>query len=227
MVPVEKRSSTCDRQSSGRSASVISTASTICSTVEHRYPVFPWVTTSGTAPSGRAITGVPYAIASVITSPKGSGQSMGNSMARARPTTSTFTSWVGWSRTSTSPFRRGTTTVSQYACSAGSVRFTIITRGRFAPPSDFHGHLGSLLGADPTHEAKKASLTGLNGWASRFDAVVDHARVAQLRIGGPLGVADGDQVDPIVYGPEEAPGRGRLRSVQRVDDRRPAGEHGP
>ena len=40
---------------------------------------------SGTEPRGYAMTGVPKAIDSIMTRPKGSGQSMGNSRARAPP----------------------------------------------------------------------------------------------------------------------------------------------
>ena len=41
--------------------------------------------TSGTEPQRNAITGVPHAIASIMTSPNGSGQSIGNSSAAAPP----------------------------------------------------------------------------------------------------------------------------------------------
>ena len=44
-------------------------------------PVTPCSTTSGTEPQRQAITGVPQAIASIITRPNGSGQSIGNSSA--------------------------------------------------------------------------------------------------------------------------------------------------
>ena len=86
---------------------------TIWPGVEQRNPVTPSVTTSGTAPSGHAMTGVPQAIASIMTRPKGSGQSMGNSSARARPSRSAFTSWGGWSRTITSSPRSGATNSSK------------------------------------------------------------------------------------------------------------------
>ena len=46
-------------------------------------PVTPSVTTSGTEPRLNAITGVPHAIASIITRPNGSGQSIGTSSAIA------------------------------------------------------------------------------------------------------------------------------------------------
>jgi hypothetical protein len=46
-------------------------------------PVTPWSITSGTDPRRNATTGVPHAIASITTRPKGSGQSIGNSRAVA------------------------------------------------------------------------------------------------------------------------------------------------
>ncbi len=39
--------------------------------------------TSGTEPAGKAMVGVPHAIASIITRPNGSGQSIGSSSALA------------------------------------------------------------------------------------------------------------------------------------------------
>ena len=70
------------------------TASSMLSTMK---PVTPSVITSGTEPFRQAMTGVPQAIASIITRPNGSGQSMGNSKARALPRNSSF------SRPPTSP----------------------------------------------------------------------------------------------------------------------------
>jgi len=46
-------------------------------------PVNPFSTISGTEPLLNAITGVPQAIASINTKPKGSGQAMGASSAMA------------------------------------------------------------------------------------------------------------------------------------------------
>ena len=48
-------------------------------------PVIPGSMISGTEPRRNASTGVPHAMASIITSPKGSGQSTGNSSALAPP----------------------------------------------------------------------------------------------------------------------------------------------
>jgi hypothetical protein len=48
-------------------------------------PVTPGSTTSRTEPQSQATTGVPQAMASIITRPNGSGQSIGNSSAAAWP----------------------------------------------------------------------------------------------------------------------------------------------
>ena len=61
------------------------TAATARSMLSTTKPVTPSSTTSRTDPRGQAITGVPLAIASIITSPNGSGQSIGKSRARASP----------------------------------------------------------------------------------------------------------------------------------------------
>jgi len=53
-------------------------------------PVTPGHSTSGTEPHGLAITGVPHAIASIIASPNGSGQSTVKSSANAPPRNSAF-----------------------------------------------------------------------------------------------------------------------------------------
>ena len=55
----------------------------ISSTSSQMKPVTPSTITSGTEPRRSAITGVPAASDSIITRPKGSGQSLGNRVARA------------------------------------------------------------------------------------------------------------------------------------------------
>ena len=63
-------------------AATLPIASSIVSTIT---PVTPWSMISGTEPQRKASTGVPQAMASIIDSPNGSGQSIGNSSARASP----------------------------------------------------------------------------------------------------------------------------------------------
>ena len=62
-----------------------STALTASSSEVTMKPVTPWSTISGTAPQRHATTGVPQAMASIMTRPNGSGQSMGNRTAAALP----------------------------------------------------------------------------------------------------------------------------------------------
>ena len=57
-------------------------------------PERPCSITSGTAPQRVAITGVPQAIDSIITSPNGSSHSMGKSVARAFWSKATFLPWL-------------------------------------------------------------------------------------------------------------------------------------
>jgi hypothetical protein len=55
-------------------------------------PVTPGSTTSGTEPPRKAITGVPLAIASIMASPDGSAQLIGNNSAIASPKNAPFSS---------------------------------------------------------------------------------------------------------------------------------------
>jgi hypothetical protein len=56
-------------------------------------PVFPCSTISITAPRRVEMTGVPQAIASIIISPNGSSQSIGEMSARAPIRSSTLSAW--------------------------------------------------------------------------------------------------------------------------------------
>ena len=69
----------------GRGPRARATAATAPATSSTTKPVTPSVITSGTEPRRKATTGVPHAIASIITRPNGSGQSIGKSTPCARP----------------------------------------------------------------------------------------------------------------------------------------------
>ena len=71
------------RQAARSSWSIRPMASAMSATSRHRKPVMPSSTISGAAPSGKVSTGVPHAMASIITRPNGSGQRIGFSRARA------------------------------------------------------------------------------------------------------------------------------------------------
>ena len=76
--------------------------------------------TSSTAPQRVAITGVPHAIDSIITSPNGSSHWIGKSVARALPSSSTFSPWLTSPRYSIWSSRCGATNSSKYWRSSGS-----------------------------------------------------------------------------------------------------------
>jgi len=88
MSRAEKRSSNTCRQRRRLMRPMFSTAAAASSIVSTMKPVSPSVMTSATEPFRKATTGVPQARASIMARPKGSGQSMGNSSARACPSTS-------------------------------------------------------------------------------------------------------------------------------------------
>src|SRR6266545_8403920 len=79
MTSAVKRLSNSSRHFWREISPILYTAATSSSTEEPINPVTPWRRTSGTEPHGLAITGVPQASASIITSPNGSGQSTGKS----------------------------------------------------------------------------------------------------------------------------------------------------
>src|SRR5439155_488413 len=89
--------------------------------------------TAGTGPRGLAMTGVPQAIALVITRPKGSSQSIGNRTVFARRRRFTFSSWVISPMTTASEGRFGLMLVSHSSCSLALAIFTAETSRSPAP----------------------------------------------------------------------------------------------
>jgi hypothetical protein len=77
-------SGTDQRLKSDRAPQAVNRLQCLVTIVDNK-PSDPLLTTSGTEPRGKAITGVPHAIASIMTKPNGSGQSMGNSKAAGMP----------------------------------------------------------------------------------------------------------------------------------------------
>ena len=106
----------------------------------------PSTTTSGTEPHGRAMTGVPHAIASIITRPNGSGQSIGNSSAWAPPRNAGFSASPISPRNSTSgSSSSGAITRSKYSWSAGSTLAAILS-GSPTRSRDLDGEVGRFSG---------------------------------------------------------------------------------
>jgi hypothetical protein len=90
MRVTEKRRSTCARHTLRSISGARAIASSSSASLSQMKPVRRCATTSGIAPQRRASTGVPHAIASIITRPKGSGQDTGNNNARAPRSSATF-----------------------------------------------------------------------------------------------------------------------------------------
>ena len=73
------------RQDSGSSVAAARIACAISRGLSTRKPVTPCSMISGSAPDGKAMTGVPAAMDSAMTRPNGSGQRIGKSVAIASP----------------------------------------------------------------------------------------------------------------------------------------------
>jgi hypothetical protein len=113
MASAENRSFTQARITWGSSSPSRWTAAAISFTEETTKPVSPSATTSGTDPLRQATTGVPQAMASVMTRPNGSAHWIGNSNAAALASSSVFCSWSHSPRTSTSSPNNGSTCSAQ------------------------------------------------------------------------------------------------------------------
>ena len=177
---------------------------------------------STAAPAGQATTGVPHAIASMITNPNGSGHWTGNTMARARPSRSTLTSWLTASSTSTLSLIRGATTSSQYDSSNGSLRLTIIVSDNPARRVDLNRLDGPLVWVRASDIDEKIILVFDEGIGSEVDPVVHHPRVADLGIVAILRVANCYEVDAVLQERVVAPALLGPWTVQRVHDGRMA-----
>ncbi len=103
-------------------------ATKACSSDSTMKPVTPGSTTSGTEPQFHAITGVPQAIDSIMTKPKGSGQQIGNSSALALPRNSDLSaSPISPTNSTRGSSSSGLTTDSKYAASALSTFAAILS----------------------------------------------------------------------------------------------------
>src|SRR6266498_923303 len=162
-------------------------------------PLRPCSITSGTAPQRVAITGVPHAIDSIITRPNGSSHSIGNRVARAFCSSSTFSPCVTSPRNSIPSMRWGSTNSWKYARSLGSCSLPAIFKG------------------SPAWIAT-VWLQGIDGEVERVVAVRDPVQV-RLRL--PLVHGDRDQADTRSDTADQLVDLPRLsveRPVNRVDD---------
>src|SRR5215216_2793132 len=220
MASAENRSMTRARITRGSRSPTRSTAAAISSTEETMNPVSPSATTSGTDPLRQAPTGVPQAMASVMTRPKGSAHWIGKARAAAWLSRSAFCSWGHSPWTSTSSPRIGST------CSGPVAALALVLGGDThhqpppGPPGRLDGQVRRLLLVGPAEEEHVVVLVLAQGIAVHRDAVVDHPAPAQvLRGHGALALGDGHE--PVLAG-HPAVEHVRLlgeRPVQGVDGR--------
>ena len=96
-----KRSRNLRRQRARSNDAVFSTAWAASSMSRTMYPVIPFSINSLAEPRLYAMTGVPHAMASIMTSPNGSGQLIGVSRATAPPISTFFSSCAASPKNST------------------------------------------------------------------------------------------------------------------------------
>src|SRR5215217_5147200 len=199
MASSENRSMTRARITRGSRSPTQSKAVAISSTEETMNPVSPSATTSGTDPLRQATTGVPQAMASVMTRPKGSAHWIGKARAAAWLSRSAFCSWGHSPWTSTSSPRIGST------CSGPVAALALVLGGDThhqpppGPPGRLDGQVRRLLLVGPAQEQQELLLVNPQRVAVQGDAVVDHPGPAQVRRAhGPLALGDGHE--PVATG---------------------------
>lgn len=145
-------------------------------------PVSPWRSTSGTEPWLKAITGVPQASASIMTSPNGSGQSMGNSKARAFPSNSFFLPLVDLAHELNQGMPQQGLDPGFEILPVGLVHLGGHLEGQAGSKGDFNGPVGALLGGHPPQEGQIIAGLGAEAVQIFGQAVLDGAQ--------PIGAAD-------------------------------------
>ena len=142
-------------------------------------PLRPSSITSGTAPWRVAITGVPHAIDSIMTSPNGSSHSIGKSVARASWSNSTFSPCVTSPRYSIRLPRCGSTNSAKYCRSFGSRFLPAIFSGRPSSIATAIARCAPLSGLNRPRKSRYSPRCGLLGYRSRsiaFGIVAAHGR---------------------------------------------------
>src|SRR5918994_1599555 len=143
-------------------------------------PVTPGSITSGTAPQRVAITGVPHAIDSIMTSPNGSSHSIGNSVAGAFWSSSTFSPCVTSPRYSIRSERCPATYWRKYSSSSGSRFLPAIFSGSPGLDRGRDRAVAALLPAHPAQEEQVVAAVRLHrveGELDRVRAVADPRQV--------------------------------------------------
>ena len=129
-------------------------------------PVTPSSTISGIAPLSQAMTGVPQAIASITTSPNGSGQSIGNNSAAALPRKAAF------SASPISPIYSTSIAVDQRLDRVVEIGAIVVAdlggdlELQPGPPGDLDGAVGPLVARQPAEEGEVAGASSSRSTAA-------------------------------------------------------------
>ena len=139
-------------------------------------PLTPSSITSGTEPRRQATTGVPQAIASIWTRPKGSGQSIGNSNAEAPPRKACF------SLSLTSPIYSTPRTLDERADRLVKIGLVdLVDLGGdleldAGAPGDLDRPVRALFRADPAEERQISALACRRKRIEIFGETMQHRR---------------------------------------------------
>ena len=166
-------------------------------------PDTPSSSTSGTEPRLNAITGVPQAIASIITRPNGSGQSIGNSSACAPPRKSAFwLSLISPMNSTSAASISGVIPRSKYSRSAESTLAAILSV-HAARPAIADGAYRRAFPAICGQGTRDTSARPAAACSALRQAVIDGRQPIRLRQRMALRVGN----------------RNHRRGVERVEDR--------
>ena len=126
-------------------------------------PLRPSSITSGTAPQRVAITGVPHAIDSIITRPNGSSHSIGNSVARACWSSSTFSPCVTSPRYSIRPGEVRLDELVEVLLLGGLAALAGELQRQRRLERDRDRAMRALVGAHPAEEEQVVAAVRLHG----------------------------------------------------------------
>src|SRR6266571_5615379 len=158
-----KCSATWARQSAARSRSAWAIPAVSSPVLSQMTPVVPSTTTSGTEPERSATTGVPHAMASIMTMPNGSGQRIGNSRQAAAAYNSRLPAASTSPTYSVSGPRRGRTACSKYSCSAGWLTLPASLMCRPAARAASMARCAPLSSTNRPTNSTQSSLSSRNG----------------------------------------------------------------
>ena len=172
----------------------------MASSSAHRNPVVPSVTTSGAAPSGKASTGVPQAMASIMTMPKGSFHRMGKRRADG-PGQQLELALVGHlAQVDGVGAEQGLHLLGEVLHLPRLAHLGGHQDPHAGPPGDLDGPVAALVVGHPAEEQDVGAFgvapAVAHGELGGLHAVVDDPRHRDLGCRPVLGVGDGDQGAP-------------------------------